>query len=203
MTALTETILLDYAGVITRDYHEVDYPAELASKFGISTEAFVRTNRQHSAMARLSLGELSESEVSDLFVSQNADARPIEPLEFVSDNYNPDPETLERLAAIRSKGLVRLALVSNIFPASIQYLRQHGVDTYFDHTFFSCEMGDRKPNESYFSTVLAACRIRPSAALFLDDTLSNIETAEKLGIPSILISDRHQVHEILDGFIND
>ena len=187
---------------MTKTYREVDYPAELAKKFGIGTEDFIRTNRQNTAMARLCLGKLCEKEVSEIIVSQNPGAKHIDSADFVTENYAPDSKILERLATIRSRGLVKLALVSNIFPASIQYLHEHGVLEYFDRTFFSCEIGDKKPNASYFSTVLNDCDVEPEATLFLDDTSENVAAAQRLNIPSRLITESRQVYEILDGFAN-
>jgi HAD superfamily hydrolase (TIGR01509 family) len=192
-----ELVMLDYAGVITAGYAELDYPAELAQKFGITTDAFVVTNRETQAMARLCIGELTEAEVSAIVVSQNPDAQPIAPGDFVTANYAPCTEVLAELDRIKRAGNRKLALVSNIFPASVKYLEERGVGSYFDYLFLSCQMGSKKPEQAYFSAVLEACGVEPSGCIFLDDTYGNIEAAEQLGIPSRHIQSNKQVLEIL------
>jgi putative hydrolase of the HAD superfamily len=194
-----ELVMLDYAGVITADYVELDYPAELAERFGISTEAFVATNRETQAMARLCIGELTEAEVSAIVVSQNPEAQPIAPEDFVTANYSPCPKVLAELDRIRRGGNRKLALASNIFPASVRYLEERGVGSYFDYQFLSCEMGSKKPEHAYFSAVLEACGVDPAGCIFLDDTFGNVEAAEQLGIPSLHIQSNEQVLKILEA----
>ena len=192
-------MLLDYAGVITKSYTETSYPDELAGRFGISLADFLGVTQPNNAMRRLSAGDLQEEDVIDMVVAEHPDAHNLEPQDLISKNYDPDPAVLERLARIKEEGVAQLALVSNIFPASIKYIREKGVLDYFDYLFLSCKMRDRKPNESYFQAVLDECGVEPEVCMFLDDTVVNVEAAEEMGIPSTLVTDTEQVLHILDS----
>ncbi len=149
--ARPDALLLDYAGVLTTDYAEHEYPAELAAKFGIAVEDFKVFNHTNRAMSRLSVGELTEDDVARLVVETFEDARVVESHDFVTAYYDPDPEILQRLRKIKDLSLVRLALCSNIFPAGVQYLKARNISEYVDDLFLSCNMGHRKPNLSYFN----------------------------------------------------
>lgn len=52
----------------------------------------------------------------------------------------------------------------------------------FEKTFFSFEIGMRKPDAEIFNHVLHEANLLPEETLFIDDTLVHIETAKSLGI---------------------
>jgi putative hydrolase of the HAD superfamily len=56
--------------------------------------------------------------------------------------------------------------------------------TPFDHAFSSHLIGAIKPDPEAFEYVLEALDVAPSAVLFFDDALSNVESARRLGIES-------------------
>lgn len=60
-----------------------------------------------------------------------------------------------------------------------------GLEPLFKKTYFSHELGMRKPNEDIFVHVLSDADIRPEETIFIDDFIENIETARKLGIQTI------------------
>jgi glucose-1-phosphatase len=61
----------------------------------------------------------------------------------------------------------------------------NGFDPLFIKTYFSHELGLRKPNDDIFLHVLSDAGIRPEETVFIDDFLENIETALKLGFHTI------------------
>ena len=53
-----------------------------------------------------------------------------------------------------------------------------------------------KPNALMFNTALSELNIKPQEALFIDDSIKNVEGASKLGIESILmIRDKNCKHD--------
>lgn len=52
----------------------------------------------------------------------------------------------------------------------------------FDHSFYSCRMGVRKPSAEYFYSALATIEQDPAAVLFLDDHPANVDAAHQIGI---------------------
>ena len=57
-----------------------------------------------------------------------------------------------------------------------------GLYEYFDKLYLSYEIGYTKPHEGIFNYLLNDARIKPEESMFIDDGLSNIETAIKLGM---------------------
>lgn len=87
----------------------------------------------------------------------------------------------------------RIFLLSNTNAIHVPYysgvLKQkygtNGYDHLFEKTYFSYELGMRKPNEDIFQHVINDARLRPEETVFIDDFLENIETARKLGFGTI------------------
>lgn len=92
---------------------------------------------------------------------------------------------LEKLAAN-----YKLYLLSNTNSIHLKYFKelftkQTGkplLDEYFSKAWYSNEVGLRKPGAEIFEFALKEENLVPVETLFIDDTLINIETAQKLGI---------------------
>jgi glucose-1-phosphatase len=67
-----------------------------------------------------------------------------------------------------------------------------GLNPNFNHFFkeahYSHTLGQRKPEVAAFEAVLAKSDLDPAQTLFIDDTISNIEGAQKLGLQTIFLS---------------
>ncbi len=61
----------------------------------------------------------------------------------------------------------------------------HGYAHLFEKTYFSFELGMRKPNMDIFRHVLVDSGIDPVETLFIDDFIENIETARQLGFQTV------------------
>jgi glucose-1-phosphatase len=57
----------------------------------------------------------------------------------------------------------------------------------FDHTFYSYEINERKPDAACFLHVLDALGLQPRQAVLLDDTAANIETAAQLNMHTVFV----------------
>lgn len=60
-----------------------------------------------------------------------------------------------------------------------------GFSQLFKKTYFSFELGMRKPDAEIYSYVLQDSQLDPGETLFIDDFIENIETASQLGIQTI------------------
>jgi len=88
------------------------------------------------------------------------------------------------------KGSYRLFLLSNTNALHLDYytgylLNKFGTNGFFhlfDRTYFSFELGMRKPNPDIFEHVIDNEKLVPAETLFIDDVEANIITAEKLGL---------------------
>jgi putative hydrolase of the HAD superfamily len=59
------------------------------------------------------------------------------------------------------------------------------LDSYFHRAYYSHIMKKRKPNTDIFEQVLNENSLKAHETLFLDDNLSNVEGAKKLGIQTV------------------
>ncbi len=62
----------------------------------------------------------------------------------------------------------------------------------FDALFLSFEMGERKPDRSYFEYVLSHMNATPEEVLFIDDTAENLETAAAMGLHTLQFNIHHE-----------
>ncbi|MBL7771296.1 MAG: HAD family phosphatase [Chitinophagaceae bacterium] len=60
---------------------------------------------------------------------------------------------------------------------------------FFDKVYLSHRVGLRKPDPAIFQLVLEQNQIKPEETLFLDDSPQHIETASKLGIQTIHVTE--------------
>jgi HAD superfamily hydrolase (TIGR01509 family) len=61
------------------------------------------------------------------------------------------------------------------------------LDHYFTKTYYSHQIGLRKPNQDIFDFVLKDAGITASETFFIDDTEANVETAKKMGFKTYLL----------------
>jgi putative hydrolase of the HAD superfamily len=59
------------------------------------------------------------------------------------------------------------------------------LDSYFIKAWYSHEMGIRKPHVESFLSILKSERLHPGETLFIDDTIGNIEGAQKAGLHTL------------------
>jgi epoxide hydrolase-like predicted phosphatase len=82
-----------------------------------------------------------------------------------------------------------LAALSNTNKIHEQYFTQtySKVLIHFDKLFLSHKIHARKPETEAFRVVLEYYKITPDKVVLLDDNLSNIEAAKKIGLKTILV----------------
>ena len=66
----------------------------------------------------------------------------------------------------------------------------------FHKTYFSHEIGMRKPDADIYNYVLEDLKLKPSEVLFIDDTQKNIDAAKDLGWNCILWKDK-ELNELI------
>jgi len=99
----------------------------------------------------------------------------------------------------------RLFLLSNT--NSIHYRayapqleKTHGVSfsDLFEKVWLSHELGCRKPDEKIYKHVLEDANIKAEETLFADDTLSNLQAAEKLHIKTLHVERNSGLHTVFN-----
>ena len=101
------------------------------------------------------------------------------------------PEVIEIMNALRARGH-RVVVLSNtnrlhttFWPDEYPEIRAAA-----DHVYLSQEMGMRKPEARIYEKVLESEGFSASDSVFFDDNADNIEGAKRLGIDSVLVTDK-------------
>lgn len=104
-----------------------------------------------------------------------------------------DPISQEAIDLLISlKQNYKLYMLSNTNPIAISFVkklfRKTGIEMEecFHHIFLSYQMKLAKPNKEIFKTMIEQANMVPSETLFIDDGPSNIESAVKTGLKTLL-----------------
>lgn len=101
----------------------------------------------------------------------------------------------------------RISMLSNTNEIHVEAFesamnKTHGIQNlsgFFDHVYYSCRVGMRKPEERIFEYVIKEQNYNPSETLFIDDSPQHIEGAKRVGLHAYhLRADRGET--ILDLF---
>lgn len=94
----------------------------------------------------------------------------------------------------------RVVLLSNTNPLHYQYFQPECSRLFrlFERCYFSFRLGRVKPSIEIFDFVLSDMKIKAGETLFIDDTLSNIQTAKSLGINALHLTGHDYLSEIPD-----
>ncbi len=111
-------------------------------------------------------------------------------------------ESLAALKRLRKK--YKLFLLSNT--NSIHYtafhkiydvnIREGSFNSLFDKAYYSHEIGLRKPDAAAYEYVLKENNLKPEEALFIDDSIQNIEGAKRVGMSTILLEKGMKVEDL-------
>jgi HAD superfamily hydrolase (TIGR01509 family) len=119
-----------------------------------------------------------------------------------------DFRLLKTIRALRSHGIL-CCIASNQNRFRREYLKKKlKAAKYFDHAFFSSELGVNKPDSLYWEKAHAHLeKNRPSLApgeiAFLDDSPQNIESAGRYGFRSFLISSKQDINAAFECIYTD
>jgi HAD superfamily hydrolase (TIGR01509 family) len=111
--------------------------------------------------------------------------RVIDPVPVLESDF------LERLAK-----RYRLAVLSNTDPIHVAYLES--TCEFLSHfpksaRIYSCAVGVRKPNPLIYREALRASKSRPKEAVYIDDSPSYVEVAQRLGMAGIMFRSADQL----------
>lgn len=102
------------------------------------------------------------------------------------NNYIAYPDVEKVLKALSKSH--KLGIISDTWPSIEQQLSSFGITEFFSTYTYSCFVGTFKPNEKIYKDALDKCGVPAQDTVFIDDSLKNLNGAEKLGITPILIA---------------
>jgi len=91
----------------------------------------------------------------------------------------------------------RLVVASNTSKGSFEWRNsKYNLMNVFDGRIISSDIGFRKPSRDFFEYMIRVLGFEPSEILLIDDSDTNIEVAEELGIKSLKYEDEESLDSI-------
>lgn len=97
-----------------------------------------------------------------------------------------DPIMVKLVRSARAAGLITALATNQQSYRGAHMQATLGYEELFDRTFYSFEVGLRKPDPAYFRTVVDALGVRPDEAVFVDDMRANVLGAREAGLRGVL-----------------
>ncbi len=118
-------------------------------------------------------------------------------VEFIKYSLTDLPRTLVLIRELFQRGF-NLYCLSNMGREFYDYLKEREVFRYFKGQVISALVGMVKPEEGIYRLLLERFQLKPDESLFIDDLRPNIETAESLGLHTLLFADKERGYRELN-----
>jgi HAD superfamily hydrolase (TIGR01509 family) len=186
-----QAVIFDWGGVMEELPQEEDVLAwerRLALEAGVLPEIL-----WGQTWRRLEVGAITDEDYACYVAKQLGLPDREAVLRFLQAFYTTDrlnPRVVDAARALRDR--YKVALLSNAFPTQRQIIReQHGIDVYaeFDVYVNSAVVGLSKPNPEIYHLTLERLDVAPQQAIFVDDSLRNIDAARYIGLHAIQFVD--------------
>ncbi len=185
---VTKNIIFDLGGVLL----DIDFKKSISAFEQLGIQNFEEMFSQFKAddlFSKLETGTLSEGEFYSAIKKRttvNISDKEIEDA-WNALILNFRKESLDFLEVLSAQ--YKLYLLSNTNSIHLKYFQQSFtkeigkplLDGYFIKAWYSHKLGLRKPGAAIFEFVLQDENLNTAETLFIDDTLSNIETAKEMG----------------------
>lgn len=175
---MIQAIIFDCFGVLTNDgwrdlRHTYGTSPEILERFSyldrVVNDSEMPYKQFITEIAQLT--GLSEIDVNKLFDQRNNNEQL---LDYIRDELKPK---------------YKIAMLSNAAKNWLDEIFTSDQIAMFDSVTLSCEVGIMKPDEAIYQLAIHALGVPPEACLFVDDVKQYCETAERLGMRTILYTD--------------
>jgi epoxide hydrolase-like predicted phosphatase len=171
-----KVIFFDFYGVI-----RADGLLKYLYKLGLTYSGEIRT-----ADEARTAGQITREQYFDRLSAETGDSSEYI-LKFMEEAGVLDQEVLDVVARLRKNGYTA-TILSNCTAHTLEYIKKHRIDSYFDDMVLSYELGINKPDLRIYKLALEKLGITADQAIFIDDKAENTDDAEKIGIKSILFT---------------
>ncbi|MGC8855172.1 MAG: HAD family hydrolase [Anaerolineae bacterium] len=183
-----QAVFFDLGGVLLRTEYQSPRQ-QLAERLGVEYEDLERIVFGSESARRASLGQISEEEhwqnVARRFRLKESDIERLRNEFFGGDVL--DRNLIHFIRSLRSR--LATGLISNAWSGLREYMEKHRFADAFNHIIISAEVGMIKPEAGIYQLALNQAKVRPEAAVFVDDFLENVEAAQKVGMWAIHFRD--------------
>jgi len=116
---------------------------------------------------------------------------------IITESIEEIPGSIAIVKALQARKY-QTAMLSDVTQKQTDIIRQLGYYDLFNPVILSCDTGIKKPNSKAFQVLLQRLNQSPSAVLFIDDRIENVEAAKKEGIDSIQFISPKQLKQELE-----
>lgn len=142
---------------------------------------------KHPDWLAIDRGMLSEKQAIAIFSQRtklsHSSLRAI--FQAAKDSLKPIAESIELLKALHRMNK-KLYCLSNMSASSFAYVQHYPFWSLFNAIIISAEVGLSKPDPAIFQYMLTRFKLDIHTSIFIDDMPRNTQSAEKLGIKSIV-----------------
>jgi epoxide hydrolase-like predicted phosphatase len=184
-------VIFDLGGVIVRTEYQAPRQ-RLAERFGMDyedIEKIVFGGGANGSAARASVGEITEEahwgHVMKILKRPAGESQSIQKEFFAGDVV--DRTLINFVRSLKPK--YKTGLISNAWSGLRAYIVREKIDDAFDSIVISAEVGSAKPSAKIYKIALEQLGVSPNEAVFVDDSIENIEACEKLGLKGVHFRD--------------
>jgi len=188
LAMILRAALFDIGGVLFH-FTDVGLHRLWERRLGLSEGQLLQTIFAGPAAQRATVGEATEEEVWSEAGNQLG-LPPEEVAVLRADLWAGSAWDTELLAFIGSlRPRWKTGTISNSWPGGREAMREQINSGVFDVSVFSAEEGIQKPHAEIYRRAVARLGVAPQEAVFVDDTLANVEGARLIGMRALHFRD--------------
>ena len=180
------TLFLDIGGVLLTDGWSHGASKLAAKIFNLDLKEL---NKRHTeVLDTYELGKLTLKEFLDRTVFyEKRSFTPVQFRKFMFAQSKPFPKMIELVHRLKTQYGLKIVVVSNEGRELNEYrIHTFKLDEFVDYFISSCFVRLRKPDADIFRVALDIVRIPANEVVYIENTPMFVQTAEGLGIRSIL-----------------
>ena len=201
MMAKFQAVIFDFGGVLVRMVD--DRPRlKLAEQLGVPLSRLDDLVYFSDSAKKASKGEINVGQHWEA-VGEALGIQPEDMPGFLEQYWSADDVNWKLLGFIKSlHPRYKVGLLSNAWDDLRQTMHERwNMDVLFDDLVISAEVGMVKPDPRIFHYALERLGVQPKEAVFIDDTLVNVEAARRQGLEAIQFLDTEQTLADLQGVL--
>lgn len=195
-TAVSETlnspiqaILLDWGGVFTSPRKDTSPTKALEKSLGIPENTLSKRLYDNEYWTKAQIGEISDEEFWRLTLRQfnifdDTGISGFKARLFEGENARLRMGMINLVKQLKRHYTVALLTNADSIFRPLLKTKFH-VDRLFNHVIISAEVGIAKPDPDIFRKACQIVAARPQECIFVDDSLTNIQSAKGIGLYSI------------------
>lgn len=151
-------------------------------------------------------GELTYSEIIDSICENNPNYS--NELRYILEHkdlnilISENKLVTDYLKELKNKGY-KIFILSNVTKDDInEHQKRFDFFKLIDGAVYSAEIGYIKPDKECYEILLEKYNLKPNECIFIDDMITNVEAANKIGINGVLFNNLEDVKEKIESIIN-